>query len=79
MMMEEAKKTPVVSPDLQASFLAAFARIEAVPAGKTLIDEISEEDWHDASVAEWNICVSSMSVADADEADGFDAPVVAVA
>lgn len=78
-MMDEAKKAPVVSPDLHASFLAALARIEAVPAGKTLIDSISDEDWLDAGVADWNICVASESAEEADEMDSCDVPEAAVA
>lgn len=71
-MLDEAMKAPVASPDMQASLLAALARIEMVPAGHTLIEEISEEDWHDEAVAEWNINVCSDSEAAADDLDDCD-------
>ncbi len=73
------KSAHVESDDVMVSILAAMAQIERVPAGKTLIDDIPEEDWHDDSADTWNIEVLSNCVGDADEADRFDEVVPAVA
>lgn len=62
------------SSDMKATLLAAIARIESVPAGRTLIDCISNEDWLDDSVADWKIeagleVVSGKSAEELDSAD----------
>ena len=69
------------SSDVKATLLAAIARIESVPAGKTLIDEISDEDWLDKSVAEWNIEAGSDcdGAGSSEELDNVDKEVVQVA
>ena len=73
------KKAHVESDDVMASILAAMACIERVPASTTLIDTISEEEWHSDEVSDWNILVGSDTVDQADEADCFDAIVPEVA
>lgn len=77
--MSNQAKMPVESSDLHASILAAFARIESVPTGKTLIDAISDEDWLETDYQGWNLNVGSNSINDADEADSSDTPKSAVA
>lgn len=72
-MSNAAKKMYVESPDSMASITAALARIAAVPAGKTLIDSISDADWKDGTAADWKIVVHSPSVKAADRIDMIDA------
>ncbi|SDF77260.1 hypothetical protein SAMN04488117_10786 [Celeribacter baekdonensis] len=78
MTHEVAKNALMESSDAKASILAAIARIESVPAGKTLIDEISDEDWCDKSVAEWNFSAGS-EIETADELDECDKEIMHVA
>ena len=78
-MSKTANETPVMSHDIKASFLAAFKRIQEVPAGATLIDSISDAEWRDEAVSDWNINVCSSGEQEADELDAVDTPVVAVA
>ncbi|WP_370045440.1 MULTISPECIES: hypothetical protein [Salipiger] len=67
---------PVESDSMQAEFQAAFARMAVVPAGRTLIDEISEELWLEEVTA--NIAAGSAAHC-ADELDDADAPVKEIA
>ena len=69
------------SSDIKATLLAAIARIESVPVGKTLIDEISDAEWLDDCVATWHIELGSESLGNesADELDLVDKEVVQVA
>lgn len=43
----------------KAAEAAARARIAKVPPSETLIDRISEEDWNDPDVANWNCCAGA--------------------
>ncbi len=79
MMNQDIKKVHVGSSDSKASILAALARIEDVPVGKTLIEDISDEEWNDESVADWKIEAGSENVCSADEADDCDSEFPAVA
>ncbi|MFQ3254266.1 MAG: hypothetical protein ACI9U6_002567 [Loktanella salsilacus] len=75
-----ASSAMMESSDTKASMLAAIARIESIPAGKTLIDSISLDDWTDASVAEWKIEVGHECVGNfAEELDDCDIEAVNVA
>lgn len=41
----KAAALPVESMNVQAEFQSAFARALEVPEGRTLIDDISDDDW----------------------------------
>lgn len=73
--------TLMESQDVKATLLAAIARIESIPAGKTLIDNISDQEWMDDSVGCWNICAGSQPIHEQsdDELDDSDKQVVYVA
>jgi hypothetical protein len=78
MTNEVAKNALMESEDTKASILAAFARIESVPTGATLIETVSDADWCDEDVAGWDISVGVTS-ADSDELDDCDKEVEHVA
>lgn len=65
------------SSDVKATVLAAIARIESVPAGTTLIDEISDQDWLDDTVADWKIEAGNAN--NSEELDFVDKEIVRVA
>jgi len=77
-MNTKANTSPVMSDDIKASLLAAFARVEALPVGETLIDQVSEELWHDDGADHWNIAAGG-SVSSDDELDDCDEGQVFVA
>lgn len=75
----DAKNALMETSDSKASMLAAFARIDADPAGETLIDSISEEDQCAVEGPDsWVIEVGSDSNS-ADELDDVDKAIVKVA
>ncbi|MFG6591995.1 hypothetical protein [Sulfitobacter sp. 1A12157] len=75
---EVATNALVESSDAKASILAAIARIEAVPASKTLIDQIPDADWCSEGLNDWMIEVGSED-APSEELDSCDKPTVKVA
>lgn len=67
---------PVESDSIQAELKAAFARIADVPAGRTLFDEITSEQW----LEEISGNIAAGSVANDDrELDNADAEIKAIA
>lgn len=66
------KKGYVGHDDSMSSILAALARIEEVPPGSTLIDQIPDEDWLDDEAFAWIITAGSGGYEAADELDGSD-------
>ena len=78
MMLDDAKNALVESNDSKASILAAIARVEAVPAGRTLIDEIDDQEWLDDGSASLIIEAGSDATGDCDELDDSDKEVVQV-
>ena len=70
-------KAHVVSDDVMVSILAAMARIECVPSSVTLIDSISDKEWHSEEVAEWKIVAGSTNIDEADAAGEFEAHIPA--
>lgn len=57
MTKEVSATLPVESTTIQAELKSAFARIDSVPAGKTLVDQISKDLW--GSGVEDNIAAGS--------------------
>lgn len=57
--MADMNQKPVVSDDMTAGILAAIKRAESIPAGTTLIDSMSDEDWLSDDPEIWNICAGS--------------------
>jgi len=78
MTHDNAANALMKSSDVKATVLAAIARIEAVPPGATLIDEISDSDWLDDDVDHWKLEAGS-SVSPEGELDECDAEVEGVA
>lgn len=78
-MSNNSEIVMTMSSETKAMFLAAQARIEAVPAGKTLIDSIPDADWLSESVANWNINSGSDSTGSSEELDDSDKLTVNVA
>jgi len=77
-MDEVATNALVESPDSKASILAAIARIEAIPASKTLIDGITDADWCSDDLNDWIIEAGS-DEAPSEELDDCDKQTVKVA
>jgi hypothetical protein len=67
------------SSGTEAVFLAAQARIAAIPAGGTLIDTISDSDWLNADAASWMVNTGSDSTGNSEELDESDKETVCVA
>lgn len=65
------------SSDVKATLLAAIARIESVPVGATLIDDISDQDWLNDAAADWKIEAGGAS--NSEELDAVDKEIVHVA
>ena len=43
--------------DPDSNMLAALSRVQEVPAGKTLIDQITDEEWSADEPSSWDITV----------------------
>lgn len=67
---------PVESESLQAELQAAFARIAGVPAGRTLIDDLSTQQWLED--VNHNVAVGSTEHSD-EELDAADDEVREIA
>lgn len=65
--------------ETKAMILDALARAEAVPAGETLIDSISDADWLDADAADWKIEAGSDDTGSSEELDNSDKAAMNVA
>ncbi len=58
-MMTEHEKQAVSMPDLEAAISAARDRVRDIPSSPNLIDAMSEADWNDPDVQEWDITCGS--------------------
>jgi hypothetical protein len=79
MMNNENEIGVTLSASTEAMFLAAQARIAAIPARTSLISEISDDEWLDANVVDWMINAGTKAGEDADELDASDEATVQVA
>lgn len=68
-----------MSADTEAMLLAVKARIAAVPAGETLINDITDSEWMDEDVGCWMVNVGSDESGNSDELDASDKETVKVA
>lgn len=76
MTNDDAKNALMGSTDTKASMLAAIARIESVPVGMTLMDQISDSDWCDSSAHNWIIEAGSDKRGPSEELDESVRPSV---
>lgn len=63
----------------EAMLLAVKTRIEAVPAGETLIDTIPDADWTGTEIADWMVNAGSDLEGNSEELDYSDKETVQVA
>ena len=56
-MAFDSTAVKVQGDDPNSSMLAALARVQEVPAGKTLIDQITDEEWSADEPSSWDITV----------------------
>ena len=75
-MAFDSTAVKVQGDDPNSSMLAALARVQEVPAGKTLIDQITDEEWSADEPSSWDITVGSASLDGANEADMADCGVI---
>jgi len=66
---------PVESNTIHAELQAAFARIAEVPAGRTLVDEISSKEWFEGVQG----CIEAGSFEHEDDLHDADAEVKKIA
>lgn len=74
-MANDKFEQPVVTDDMTAGIMAAFKRIESVPAAPNLIDTMDEVDWQSDEADDWNINAGSTN--GVDEIDNIDEPAAA--
>jgi hypothetical protein len=78
-MSNETESGMTMLADAEAMLLSVKVRIAAVPAGKTLIDIISDKDWMDPEVGDWMVNAGSDAKGVSEELDCSDKETVQVA
>lgn len=78
-MSNEKHTEMAASDDAYVTLLAVHARIAAVPAGKTLIEVISDEEWGQDEQADWMINAGSDECGNSEELDNSDDITVSAA
>ena len=73
-MADLNSKLPVENEDVKAGILAAFARIEALPATENMIDSMPDDEWHSDEPDNW--CIMAGSDKGGDEIDELDAEII---
>tara|TARA_R110002110_G_scaffold307666_1_gene521353 strand:- start:299 stop:601 length:303 start_codon:yes stop_codon:yes gene_type:complete len=71
-MSDNTESGMTMSADAEAMLLAVKTRIEAVPAGETLIDTIPDADWTGTEIADWMVNAGSDLEGNSEELDYSD-------